>query len=260
MVKYWKEFLVCIRSSLWWKHSWYSLGKIFLPKPLSNLLLVVKVLWAGFASMSLCFVDKFPLNRLTLNICQIHPFLTSFCQLWLTKLPLNVSSFRVTQQKSGKVEGSNSSNLEDFVSEPLFVPFIERHIFLRYSNFVSWFPVWFSDQSTQLLRYLCSPVCYMLRGDLDGCQSCYAIDSIIDCVKTASRLWSEKTICSPNVCKWSFGRSNIPLCECRFRFSFCGVSVNVFALTELFESSLELISFIRPLDKWSPPGSIWSLC
>ena len=74
--------------------------------------------------MPLCFVDKFPLNRLTINICQTHPLLQSFCQLWLVILSLNVFSIRVKQQITGLVECCNFGNLKHFASEALFVPFL----------------------------------------------------------------------------------------------------------------------------------------
>ena len=201
------------------------MGKLFLPKPLSNLLLVVKVLRARCGSMPLCFVDNFPLKRLTLNICQTHPFLPSFCQLWLIEPSLNVFFFRVRQQISGLVESCNFGNLEDFVSEALFVRFFERYIF-RSPNFAFWLQAWFSDKFTRLLRHLRNQVCYMLRRDLVRCQSCYAIDSRIECVN--ERLQFVYVAIRPFVLQMFvddvFERSNIQLCKCRLRFTICGVS------------------------------------
>ena len=155
---------------------------------------------------------------------------------------------RINQQISGWVECCNFDNLEDFVSEALFVAFFGRYISFRLSNFVSWLQAWFSDQFVRLLRYLWNQVCYMLRRDLVRCQSCYAIDSRIDCVN--ERLQFVYVALRPFVLQVFeddvFERSKIALCKCRLRFTVCGVSVNAFAFTELFENPFELASFIRP--------------
>ena len=88
----------------------------------------------------------------------------------------------------------------------------------------------------------------MLRRDLVRCQSCYAIDSRIDCVN--KRLQFVYVAIRPFVLQMFvddvFERSNIALRKFRLRFTVCGVSVNAFAFTELFESPFELGSFIRP--------------
>ena len=98
----------------------------------------------------------------------------------------------------------------------------------------------------------CETVCYMLRQDHAGCQSCYAIDSRIDCVK--ERLQLIYVAIRPFVLQMFvddvFERSNNALCECSFHFTVCGVSVNAFAFAELFESSFELGSFIRSYFQW----------
>ena len=94
-------------------------GKINSAKANLQSPLFVYLLRARGESMIYCFVDKDPLNRLTLSITQTHPFLPSFCRLWSDKDPMNVSFFRVNQQRSGCVEGCIFVNLEYFVGEAL---------------------------------------------------------------------------------------------------------------------------------------------
>ena len=93
---------------------------------MSSLLVVIKIPPARWEGMPLCFVENFQLNRLNPNICQTHPFLPGFCQLWLVKLPLSVF-FKFNQQISGRIESFKLGNLEDFVSEALFVPSFTRY-------------------------------------------------------------------------------------------------------------------------------------
>ena len=92
----------------------------------------------------------------------------------------------------------------------------------------------------------------MLRRDLVRCQSWYAVDSRIDClnerrqfVYVAIRPFALQTFVD-DVSE----RLNIALCKCRLCFTVCGVSVDVFGFTELFESAFELGSFIRPYFQW----------
>ena len=136
------------------------------------------------------------------------------------------------------------------MSEALCAPFFERYIFLRYSNFVSWFQVWFSDQFTRLLHYLWKQVCYMLHRDLTGCQSCYTIDSENDCVNERLQFVYaaiKPFVCrSPIVCRWFFGWLNTALCKCRFSFTVCGAGGIAFAFTELIEISFDFSSLFTP--------------
>ena len=75
---------------------------------------------------------------------------------------MNVFFSRVNQQIGVWVERWEFGNLDDFVSEALFVPLFERYIFLRCPSLFIWCLVWFSDQITGLLHYLSNRVCYML--------------------------------------------------------------------------------------------------
>ena len=172
--------------------------------------------------MPLCFVDKFPLNQLTINICQTHPFLQSFCQLWLVILSLNVFSFRVKKQITGLVECCNFGNLKHFASEALFVPLLNGISSFAIRTLSPGFKLSFL---TCLLD--CCAICKpgLLYDIINICILLFVLQMFVDDV---------------------FERSNNAVCKCRIRFTVCGVSVYAFAFTELFESPFELGSFIRP--------------
>ena len=186
---------------------------------------------------------------MTLIICQTHTFLPHFCQFCLKKLPLNVFSVKIKQQRSWWVEYCSSGNMENFVSQALFVPFFAWYVLLRYSNFVSWFQVLFFLASLLNFCALCEiKFFYMFPRDFIRCQSCYTVDSRNNCVE--ERLHFVYTAIRPFVLQTFaddiFEKSNIALCKSRFCFKVCDVGANSLDFRELFDISFEFASFIRP--------------
>ena len=95
-------------------------------------------------------------------------------------------------------------------------------------------------------------VCYMLRRELVGCQSCCAIDSRIDFVN--NRLQFVLVVIKPFVLQVLLDdvpeRLKIALHKCQFRCTVCGVNVSAFAFAELLGKSFDFDSFITPFFQW----------